>query len=51
MFLDVLVYNRTKIYENVQVLLLKRTLSSLIIPVNVTNLKFNLLNVHIAICA
>jgi len=30
-------YNRTKIYENVQVALLKRTLSSLIIPVKVTN--------------
>jgi len=31
-------YNTTKIYENVQVPLLKRTLSSLILPVNVADL-------------
>jgi len=40
----------TEIYESLQVLLLKRTLSNQSIPVNVTNLKqFNLLNACIAI--
>ena len=38
MFLDVLFFKRSKIYESLQVLLLERTLSSLIIPGNVTNL-------------
>jgi len=39
MFLDVrFSFKRTEIYASLQVLLLKKTLSSQIIPANVTNL-------------
>ena len=51
MFLDVRFLNRTEIYESLQVLLIKRTLSSLIIPANVTNLTTKLVNTWFTISA
>jgi len=36
LLLDVLFFKTNKVYEILQVLLLKRTLSSLIVPANVT---------------
>jgi len=51
--MDVLLFKIDEIYESLQMFLLKRTLLSLIIPANVTNLtiKISTVNAFIAISA
>jgi len=48
LLLEVRFFKITKIYEILQVLLLKRTLSSLNIPANVAYLQIKLVNVYLA---